>query len=88
MRYRIPQYLHRPHQILFFDAEDMALIMLLFVLAMMFGYIFWLLLFVVPYIYMKTKKKYPRGTLKHVIYRLGLIHFKGSPSIFEKKFME
>lgn len=88
MKYRIPQYLHRPYQILFFDAEDVALIMLLFVLAMLFGYVFWFLLFVVPYVYMKVKKKYPRGFLKHIIYRLGIISFKGAPSVFERNFRE
>jgi len=88
MEYKIPQYLHKQHQVLFFESDELALIMFLFLLALMFGYIFWLLLFVVPIGYFKVKKKFPRGALKHMFYMLGLINFKGTPNYFEKKFYE
>lgn len=88
MRFRIPQYLHKPHQILFMDADEFALVITLFFFALIFGYIFWVLLLVLPYFYFKGKKKYPRGFLKHFLYRLGIIQFKGAPSYFEKRFNE
>lgn len=88
MEYKIPQYLHKQHQVLFFESDELAFIMLLFLLALMFGYVFWILLFVLPALYMKIKKKYPRGALKHLFYTIGVISFKGAPSYFEKNYHE
>ncbi len=88
MKYRIPQYLHKPHQVLFMDADEFVMIVIFFAFALVFGYFFWLLLFVVPYLYFRSKRKYPRGFLKHYLYKLGIIHFKGAPSYFEKQFNE
>ncbi|WP_028842920.1 type IV conjugative transfer system protein TraL [Thermodesulfovibrio yellowstonii] len=88
MQYRIPQHLHKPHQILFFEADELVMVLVLFTLALMFGYVFWLLLFLIPYIYSKVKKKYPRGALRHVLYRIGLVAFRCAPTAFEKQFRE
>ncbi|WP_028845492.1 type IV conjugative transfer system protein TraL [Thermodesulfovibrio thiophilus] len=88
MKYRIPQYLHKPIQVLFFDADELAMVVLLLFLAMMFGYVFWILLFVVPYVYMKIKKNYPRGALRHMLYRIGLISIKNTPESFQRMFKE
>lgn len=88
MKFRVPQYLHKPHQVLFMDADEFAMVIVLFFFALVFGYIFWILLFVIPFFYFKGKKKYPRGFLKHYLYKWGLISFKGAPLFFEKKFNE
>lgn len=88
MKYKIPQYLHRQHQILFLDADEFVFVILFLLFALIFGYIFWILLFVVPFAYAKGKKKYARGFLKHLLYKLGVFNFKGAPSYFENKFSE
>jgi len=41
-----------------------------------------------PYLYIKTKKKYPRGFVKHIFYILGFIKFGGYPTYHEKEFIE
>jgi type IV conjugative transfer system protein TraL len=86
--FKVPQHLHKQHQILFFESDELALIVILFMFALIFGYIFWLLLFVLPIGYFKVKKKFSRGILRHMFYVMGLISFKGAPNYFEKKFNE
>lgn len=80
-----PQFLHRPYQVLFFEMDDLILIILLFSLALIFGGIFWVLFFVVPYVMSIFKKRFPRGYVKHMIYFLGLFAFKFAPSVFENR---
>lgn len=84
----IPQYLHQPIKVLWFDIDELVLINILFMLAMIFGYFFWLLLVVLPVMVSKMKKNKPRGFLKHYLYKMGVINFKNIPPYFEKKFVE
>lgn len=88
MTKKFPRYLSSPFQVLWFETDEMAIILICFVLAMLFGYLFWGLLFVGPYYYGKLKKNYPRGFLKHTLYFIGLSSLKGYPSYFEKEFSE
>jgi hypothetical protein len=41
-----------------------------------------------PYLYIKAKKKYPRGFIKHIFYIMGFIRFQGYPTYHEKEFIE
>jgi len=84
----VPQYLHRPYQVLFFETEELAGFLLAFFLALMFGGIFWIITFFTVFVLNYFKTRYPRGYLKHIFYTIGLIQFKGAPSSFEKKFCE
>jgi type IV conjugative transfer system protein TraL len=84
----IPQYLHQPIKILWLDLDEVVLINILFMLAIIFGNIFWLLLIVLPYIMSKMKKNKPRGFLRHYLYKIGVIDFKNVPPHFEKHFVE
>jgi type IV conjugative transfer system protein TraL len=84
----IPQYLHQPIKILWFDLDEVVLINVLFMLAVIFGNVFWLLLFIIPFVVSKMKKNRPRGFLKHYLYKIGAIDFKNVPPYFEKKFVE
>lgn len=85
---RFPQYLSSPFQVLWFETDELMIVFGFLIFALLFGYIFWLLLFVGPYLYTSIKNKYPRGFLRHVLYFAGLIHLKGYPSFFEKEFFE
>jgi type IV conjugative transfer system protein TraL len=85
---RFPQYLHRPYQVLWFETDDMGIISLCFILAIIFGGLFWVGLIVIPFLYMKFKKTYPRGYLRHLMYFMGIIRFKKYPDFFVKEFVE
>lgn len=86
--YKIPQYLHRPYQVLFFEVEELVVFIMILFFALVFGGIFWLVFLPAPFILSRLKKKYPRGYLKHYLYRLSLLQFKGAPTSFENEFYE
>ncbi len=88
MKYKIPQYLHRQVQVLWFDLDELVTLNILFMLALIFGYFFWILLFVGPIVLSKLKKNKPRGYLKHMLYKLGIFSLKNAPHYFEDNFKE
>jgi len=83
-----PRYLSAPYQVLWFETDDIGIICLFTILAMMIGGWFWLFLFLGPYGYTKLKNNYPRGFLKHCFFFAGLVTIKGYPIFFEKTFQE
>lgn len=85
---RFPQYLSSPLQVLWFEPDELGIMLISFVLAMIYGGFFWILLVLAPWFYSKTKRKYPRGFLKHVLYFAGIAHVKGYPIFFEETFIE
>jgi type IV conjugative transfer system protein TraL len=84
----VPQYLHQPIKILWFDLDEIVLVNILLMLAMIFGNIFWLLLIVLPYVVSKSKKNKPKGFLRHYLYKIGVVDLKMVPPYFEKRFSE
>ncbi len=86
--YRIPKYLHKPYSVLFLESDDLALLFLFFMLAMIFGGIFWIFLLVVPIVWWRLKTKYSRGLLRQIIYVVGLVNLKNVPHYFANKFYE
>jgi len=85
---KCPKYLNRPVQVLWWEADEFAIVVIFFTLALMFGYVFWLFLFLGPYIYSKLKKKNPRGFFKHLLWFLGLIKIDHYPTFFERGFLQ
>lgn len=85
---RFPQYLHRPYQVLWFESDDMGILALCFIMAIIFGGFFWIAFVVVPTFYMRTKKKYPRGYLRHLLYFVGILRVKRYPDFMIKEFVE
>ena len=83
-----PRYLYRPLQVLWWEVDEFAIVMIFFTLALIYGYIFWFLMIAVPYGYSKLKKKYPRGFIFHLLWFVGLLDFHGYPTAFEKEFFE
>ncbi len=83
---RFPQYLSAPFQVLWFETDELGVLVIFFLLAMVFGSFFWLLIVVGPYLYSRVKRKYPRGFLKHSLYFLGILKMKGYPLFFEQRF--
>jgi len=80
MRARVPRYLHLPIQILWFDMEDIAIVLLCYVLWMVMDK-FWLLPMVVlvPYLFHHLKARKPRGFVRHVLYEFGFQKLDGYP---------
>jgi len=85
---RFPQYLSSPIQVLWFETDELGIIMLCFLLAEILNGWFWLLLIIGPFIYSRSKLKYPRGFLKHMLYLSGIKGLHNYPSTFEKTFVE
>jgi type IV conjugative transfer system protein TraL len=85
---RMPQYLSNPIQMLWWEKDEVLLILSLFSGALLFGGFMWLALFVIPFSYSRFKKNYPKGFLQHLLYFIGIMKFDGYPTAFEKHFIE
>jgi len=86
---QFPQYLSKPYQVLWFEPDDIVLMIAgTFVLGLKIGGWCWLLVPLVPVAYGRLKRNYPRGFIKHTAYFLGVIPFKGYPTYFQQKFLE
>ena len=88
MKYWFPSYLSMPYQILFFEPDDMIMLGVGFWFGILLGGWFWLLLILAPYLYIKAKRRNPRGFMKHRLYGLGLVNLKYYPDAFTKEFQE
>ena len=85
---RFPQYLHRPYRLLWFEMDEIYIMIFVYTLAMIFS--LWLLL-VMPLVVLAfriEKRRRPRGFFRHFWYRLGILEFRGYPSYFKKEFKE
>ena len=83
-----PQYLSNPLQVLWFESDELAVIVFCFVLALVYGGLVWLGFLAGPYLYHRTKQNKPRGYLFHLLYTVGLLKMEGYPSHFEQEFRE
>jgi len=86
---RVPRYLHLPLQVLWFDTEDIAVILVCYVMWMVVSS--WLIVpFVVlaPFLFMKIKATRPRGFLRHKLYRAGFSQLRGYPPPHARRFRE
>jgi hypothetical protein len=86
---QFPQYLSKPYQVLWFEPDDMVLLIVaVYFFGFKVGGWFWLAASVAPVLYGRVKRNYPRGFFRHLGYFLGVSPFKGYPSYFEQKFLE
>ena len=86
---RFPKYLSSQIHVLWWELDEVATILMCFGMAMIFGgLIWWLSLFIVPYIYSRAKKGAPKGFFKHLIYFAGLGTLDGYPTFYERNFVE
>jgi len=86
---KIPQYLHKPLQVLWWESDEFLIVMFGFGMWVMFGgYHFLIIGVVLPYLYSKFKKRYSRGFLKHLMYFSGFKKLKGYPEFFSGRFIE
>jgi len=88
MRQQFPQYLSAPLQVLFWDSDELCIILMFFTIAMIFGSVTWILVVAGPWAYSSVKKKYPRGFIRHLLYFAELIEFQKYPGFLEDEFIE
>jgi len=88
MEVRFPKYLSAPVQVLWFEPDDLGILLFSFTLALIFGGLCWLLLFLLPYLYSRFKRKYPKSFFKHLLYFSGVKTPEKYPTAFEKRFLE
>jgi len=85
----VPRYLHLPVQVLWFDMEDIAILLVSYSLWMLFSS--WYVVPVVigfPYLFMKIKSSKPRGFLRHTLYQYGFASLKGYPPAMTERYEE
>lgn len=88
MEHTIPQYLHRPVQFLWFELDELVSIVIGYIVGFLLGGWWWSCLLIIPYVYIKFRRRMPRGFLLHIQYMAGLMQFKGYPHYFQRKFGE
>ncbi len=85
---RLPQYLHRPVQILWFGSDEFMLATsTVFVAAIVGGVIGWALI-VALLLFIPWKRSKPRGFLAHLAWRWGLVSFNHYPGPTQTRFCE
>lgn len=79
MKGRFSIYLHRPLKIVWFDVHELALIAVFYILATLFGGVFWILLIVAPAILIPLSRSKPRGFLGHFLVLFGFFNLTHYP---------
>lgn len=85
---KVPKYLSAPLQILWWEQDELFLIISLIYYAAIFSKLFWILVPTVPFWYIRAKRRNPKGFLGHLLYRWGLSKIEGCPTYFQKHFVE
>lgn len=85
---RLPQYLHRPVQILWFDSQEFIVVMsVIFVAVIVGGIIGWALIGALL-LFIPWKRTKPRGFIPHLAWRWGLARFRNYPGPTQTRFFE
>ncbi|MBY5939004.1 MULTISPECIES: hypothetical protein [Marinobacter] len=85
---RLPIYLHQPLQVLWFDAHEMAIIVIFYLGATIFGGVAYITLFLGPALLIPMKRRQARGWFGHLAYANGFFELKGYPLPTATKFNE
>jgi len=92
-----PQYLSAPYQVLWWETDEVAIMVFSYTVSSTFGKFFelsffalvtWAILLVPYFVYNYYKSKYPSGFFKHMLYFLGLKRVPHYPSYFIHDFSE
>lgn len=88
MAERFPQYLSAPVQVLWFETDELAIIILFFLLASIFHGVLWIFCIAGPFAYSSLKNRYPSSFLQHMLYFSGIKRLKNYPTSFANTFSE
>jgi len=85
---KFPQYLSRPFQVLWFEVDELAIFLFTLTVALVYGGLAWIFFIAIQYGYIRTKRRKPRGFLKHLLYACALLKMNNYPGSFEQEFHE
>lgn len=85
---KMPQFLHLPIQVMWFDANELTFLALLYMLCSLLGGWAWLLMLLLPYPVLKYKRSQQRGFFLQILYILGVMDIQGYPDASAKQFRE
>ena len=88
MSVRMPQYLHLPTQVLWFDSHEVMLLTFAYLGALTIKGWSWLFLFAAVFAFIPYKRAKPRGYIPHLLYRAGLVSMKRYPVPAARRFDE
>lgn len=88
MKVRVPQYLHKPPQILWFDAHEILIIAAAYIGSVAFKGYAWVLLFTLAWFAIRYKRRKPRGYILHLFYSAGFFKLNGYPLPTARRFYE
>jgi len=81
-----PRYLHRPYRLLWFERDEIALMVLIYIVSLLTTFKALLLIPAAVVVYRREKRKRPRGFVRHIMYRTGIAPFRGYPNSFVTRF--
>lgn len=88
MKKRVPQYLSKPIQFVWFEIDEVCMWFLFFLLFLLFSnWLSFLGMFICPYLFAKYKKNFPNGFLGHIFFYFGLKELKYYPISYIKTFL-
>ena len=85
---RLPQYLHRPVQILWFGSDEFILVMSTIFVGLIVGGLIGRSLVGALLLFIPWKRSKPRGFLPHLAWRWGLLAFPHYPGPTQTRFYE
>ncbi|WP_305045023.1 type IV conjugative transfer system protein TraL [Geoalkalibacter sp.] len=84
-----PAYLSSPFQVLFWETDELLMIVMGLVIALLSDALWtWSLVIIIPVIYCRIKKDRPKGYLYHLLYFAGFIKMEGYPLYFDNTFQD
>ena len=84
-----PAHLGSPLQVLFWETDDLMLMGMAFIVAMITD-VWWAYMGIIllPMAYGRLKRSRPKGFLRHMLYYSGFVTMKHYPIFFDKDFQE
>ncbi len=88
MKVRVPQYLHKPPQLIWFDVQEVFVLCLAYLAILTLKGWAWIFVIAAAWMAIRIKRRKPRGYILHLFYRAGLFQMKNYPLPTAGKFNE
>jgi len=87
-KFRVPRTLHEPIQILWFYQDELMVIVVCYLFGMVIGGLTWLMLIIGPMLYIRMKRRNPRGFLTHFLIDNGILKLVLYPNNYINEYNE
>ncbi|MEM6415476.1 MAG: type IV conjugative transfer system protein TraL [Pseudomonadota bacterium] len=88
MKTRVPQYLHLPPQVLWFDTHELLVLVAAYIGSLLLKGHSWIVMLALAVFVIQFKRKKPRGYIAHLFYRTGLFQLKHYPVPVARRFYD